>query len=114
MRFADILSSQTQPEIQPRPFPRMPKVPFSHLFPKAHPLGAYKNHCPADLPAHPACLASPWPATAIDLLEKLLKFDPAQRISADEALRHPYFTTSHALQPTQGANANQAQTVRVA
>ena len=67
----------------------MPKVPFSHLFPKAHPL-------------------------AIDLLEKLLKFDPAQRISADEALRHPYFTTSHALQPTSGANANQAQTVRVA
>lgn len=77
------------PEIQPRPFPRMPKVPFSHLFPKAHPL-------------------------AIDLLEKLLKFDPAQRISADEALRHPYFTTSHALQPTSGANANQAQSVRVA
>ncbi|UZJ54015.1 hypothetical protein CBS101457_003335 [Exobasidium rhododendri] len=73
------------PEIQPRQFPRMPKVPFQHLYPKAHPL-------------------------AIDLLEKLLKFDPAQRISADEALRHPYFTTSHALQPTGGGQSasNQA------
>lgn len=44
---------------------------------------------------------------AIDLLEKLLKFDPTQRISADEALRHPYFTTSHALQ--QLGNGNQVQ-----
>lgn len=34
---------------------------------------------------------------AIDLLEKLLTFDPSQRISADEALRHPYFTTSAAI-----------------
>jgi negative regulator of PHO system len=50
-------------------------------------------------------IASPFPLwTAIDLLEKLLKFDPTQRISADEALRHPYFTTSHALQQP-GANS---------
>lgn len=47
---------------------------------------------------------------AIDLLEKLLKFDPSQRISAEEALRHPYFTTSHALQTPGSAGANtQAQ-----
>jgi len=44
---------------------------------------------------------------AIDLLEKLLKFDPTQRISADEALRHPYFTTSQALQQP-GSASNQA------
>jgi len=29
--------------------------------------------------------------TAIDLLEKMLIYEPAQRISAREALRHPYF-----------------------
>lgn len=27
----------------------------------------------------------------LDLLKKLLKMDPAARITADEALRHPYF-----------------------
>lgn len=68
------------PEIQIRPFPRMPRVPFQQLYPKAHPL-------------------------AIDLLEKLLKFDPTQRISAEEALRHPYFTTSQALGPAADGNA---------
>ncbi|GAA96702.1 uncharacterized protein L969DRAFT_90637 [Mixia osmundae IAM 14324] len=54
------------PEIQMRPFPRTPKIPFAQLYPKAHPL-------------------------AIDLLEKLLVFDPSRRLSCEEALRHPYF-----------------------
>jgi len=32
------------------------------------------------------------PALAIDLLDRLLRFDPAHRISASKALRHPYIT----------------------
>lgn len=79
------------PEIQYRPLPRLPKVPFQTLFPKMHPLGT--------------CLSIVF-HTAIDLLDKLLQFDPAQRITADEALRHPYFTTSAAIQGVGPVTAN--------
>mmetsp|Transcript_14874 Transcript_14874/g.25798 ORF Transcript_14874/g.25798 Transcript_14874/m.25798 type:complete len:486 (+) Transcript_14874:1089-2546(+) len=39
---------------------------------------------------------------AIDLLEKLLKFDPRQRLTAEQALDHPYMRTFHMhyLEPT--------------
>lgn len=33
-------------------------------------------------------------AHGLDLLSRLLTYDPAKRISADEALRHPYFSES--------------------
>lgn len=32
---------------------------------------------------------------ALDLLEKLLKFDPAARITVEEALAHPYLEAYH-------------------
>lgn len=67
-----------QPEIQLKPFPRTPKIPFGTLYPKIAPL-------------------------AIDLLEKLLQFDPSRRLSCDEALQHPYFTSSQPDAPQPGS-----------
>ena len=32
-------------------------------------------------------------ANGIDLLSKMLQYDPAKRIHATEALKHPYFDT---------------------
>jgi serine/threonine protein kinase len=48
----------------------MPKIPFQNLYPRASPL-------------------------AIDLLTKLLAFDPAKRITVEEALAHPYLSAYH-------------------
>ncbi|SCU86725.1 LAMI_0D03356g1_1 [Lachancea mirantina] len=48
----------------------IPKVPFSRLYPDANP-------------------------QALDLLEKMLTFDPQDRITVDEALKHPYLSIWH-------------------
>ena len=48
----------------------MPKVPFQKLFPQANP-------------------------QALDLLDRMLAFDPASRISVEEALEHPYLHIWH-------------------
>ncbi|KAI8810017.1 kinase-like domain-containing protein [Cladochytrium replicatum] len=53
-----------------RSLPRMRKVPFSQLYPQAGP-------------------------EALDLLEKLLTFDPAERITVEDALSHPYLAAYH-------------------
>ncbi|WZZ66685.1 hypothetical protein YC2023_078055 [Brassica napus] len=35
------------------------------------------------------------PHLAIDLMEKMLKFDPRRRITVDDALAHPYLINLH-------------------
>ena len=59
--------------------------------------------------------ATPWKRllpnaepSALDLLGKLLAFDPAKRITVEEALRHPYVSEYHdvAREPTCGSSFN--------
>jgi len=53
-----------------RNLPHMHKVPFQQLFPRANP-------------------------DALDLLDKMLAFDPSARISVEEALQHRYLAIWH-------------------
>ncbi|WFD25977.1 mitogen-activated protein kinase [Malassezia nana] len=53
-----------------RSLPYKPRIPFEQLYPKANPL-------------------------ALDLLRRLLAFDPSERITCDEALAHPYLAVWH-------------------
>ncbi|KAG5349649.1 negative regulator of the PHO system, partial [Termitomyces sp. Mn162] len=58
--------AKDSPEIQIKQYQRYPKMNLQQVLPKAT-------------------------REAIDLLDKLLKFDPTERITAAEALAHPYF-----------------------
>lgn len=53
-----------------RSLPYKPRIPFEQLYPQANPL-------------------------ALDMLRRLLAFDPSERISCDEALAHPYLAVWH-------------------
>lgn len=53
-----------------RNLPYMPKKPFGSLFPNANP-------------------------DALDLLDRMLAFDPSSRISVEQALEHPYLQIWH-------------------
>lgn len=66
--YYGIKSRRAREYIRSLPFKK--KIPFKHLFPKT-----------TDL--------------ALDLLEKLLAFNPAKRITVEEALRHPYLEPYH-------------------
>jgi serine/threonine protein kinase len=66
-----------------RSLPIKPRIPFQTLYPHANPL-------------------------ALDLLGKMLCFDPAKRISCEEALNHPYLQVWH-----DPADEPSCETVRV-
>eukprot|EP00002_Diphylleia_rotans_P039387 TRINITY_DN9115_c0_g1_i3.p1 TRINITY_DN9115_c0_g1~~TRINITY_DN9115_c0_g1_i3.p1 ORF type:complete len:378 (+),score=67.87 TRINITY_DN9115_c0_g1_i3:60-1193(+) len=65
--IASVPSEKTRRRLLERP---RKKRPFATIFPKANPL-------------------------AIDLLERMLMFDPNKRITAAQALEHPYLATYH-------------------
>lgn len=66
--LARIGSPRAQEYVRNLPF--MPKVPFQKLFPNANP-------------------------DALDLLDKMLAFDPTSRITVEEALEHRYLSIWH-------------------
>ncbi|KAG6814452.1 negative regulator of the PHO system [Tricholoma furcatifolium] len=71
--------AKDSPEIQIKQYQRYPKMNLAQVLPKAS-------------------------REAIDLLDRLLKFDPTERITANEALSHPYFTNTAAA-PSFNMNA---------
>lgn len=66
--LARIASPRAQQYIKSLPF--KPQIPFEQIFPEANP-------------------------QALDLLRRLLAFDPSERITCEEALIHPYLSVWH-------------------
>jgi len=66
--IAFIVSAKARAYI--RSLPKAPKANFAEMFPEANPL-------------------------AVDLLRKMLEFDPKHRITVEEALAHPYLASLH-------------------
>lgn len=71
--------------------------------PASHTISKVRNHKARDyLASLPQKLRADWgsmmpmlDATGIDLMSKMLAFDPDERISAEAALDHPYFAAFH-------------------
>jgi serine/threonine protein kinase len=81
----------------PPPAPTAPRV-------SARERGAVRHSVKhtSSFPSHPSCpcrsRAPPRAvAQAVDLLSKMLIFDPRKRITIDEALEHPYLAALHSV-----------------
>ncbi|CAG8468960.1 1489_t:CDS:2 [Paraglomus brasilianum] len=75
--LSSITSKRARKYIESLPYNK--RVPFAQMFPNANPL-------------------------ALDLLEKMLTFNPSNRITVEEALRHPYMEPFHDPSDEPGAD----------
>lgn len=66
-------------------------TPTDQVWPGVTALPEFQSHFPAWAAQNLYELFQGVDPEAIDLMAKMLTYDPARRISAKEALQHPYF-----------------------
>lgn len=66
-------------------------TPNETIWPDIRSLPNYKDNFPAWAPNDLASIVTALDADGIDLLQRMLAYEPGKRISAKQALLHPYF-----------------------
>jgi cyclin-dependent kinase 7 len=86
-------------------------TPSDDVWPGMSALPNYIEFTPSQAPPL-ASIFSAAPEDALDLLAKMLKFNPSERLTAAEALKHPYFANAPAPTPVDklpSSSANPAE-----